>query len=287
MFPVIKLHRVDCKVCGSNLHDCVQCGVPLTLTEKAPSETTGPQPPVNNEVEDAGQVPLPPLPESPQHQGEQAEESEDESDSDDDEADNDDDWTLQQQSNFSFQLPAASTEGNTQFVRHPALDGVSKIIDDVNEYLRNRIPRESFGYMAPGYGRDHPLLGRNAWKTDAWGASFGAAGNSSTLGWYPLYNTLQQGVLYNTPATYASSAPKADFLVMAQNYQPQYSSWPENTVRFPDEVRAHSSNAAPAMGQSCRSQTEQRSSRKRRRETNSPSFSHCSETESVPRKMRR
>ncbi|KAK1784094.1 hypothetical protein P4O66_021179 [Electrophorus voltai] len=111
MFPVIKLHRVDCKVCGSNLHDCVQCGVPLTLTEKAPSETTGPQPPVNNEVEDAGQVPLPPLPESPQHQGEQAEESEDESNYDDDEADNDDDWTLQQQSNFPFQLPAASTEG--------------------------------------------------------------------------------------------------------------------------------------------------------------------------------
>ncbi|XP_035382325.1 uncharacterized protein LOC118241435 [Electrophorus electricus] len=136
-----------------------------------------------------------------------------------------------------------------------------------------------FDCMVPEYGRDHPLLAMKAWRADAWGASFGAAGENYTPGWYPIYHT--------PPSTDASRPSNTDLAATAQTEHAQHSSGPENTPRDPDEVRAHSSSAAPAVGQSGRSQREQSRSRKRSREANSPSSSHSSESESSPSKMRR
>ncbi|KAK1784072.1 hypothetical protein P4O66_004320, partial [Electrophorus voltai] len=335
MFPVINLHRVDCKVCRSNLPECGQWGVSQTPPETAAGETTGPQPPmfISSEGEDEGHLPLARLPESPQYQGEDSED-----DSDDDDDDEDDDWNPQgtmvdifgPESNFSIRLPASSTEGEMQFIREAALDSLHKLVDPVHDYLRRqsserntqvnpstadlvgegpststtctgssfsvsnasdeedeemrllaaicstkakwpqrrlRSPRP-FDYMVPEYGRDHPLLAMRAWKADAWSVSFEMAGDPFTPGWYPFYNT--------PPSTNASRTPNPDVPVTAQNEQAQHSSRPGNTPRGPDEVTAHSSSAAPAVGQSCRSQTEQSSSRKRSRETDSPSSSHSS-----------
>ncbi|KAK1804407.1 hypothetical protein P4O66_020418 [Electrophorus voltai] len=353
MFPVINLHRVDCKVCRSNLHECVQWGVSLTPAETAPVETTGPQPPIfiNSEGEDESHLPLSPLSESPQHQGDilredeedQDEESEpdDDDDDEDDEDEDDDDWNPQgtmldifgRESNFTIRLPASSTEGERAFISDAVLDSLHKLIDPVHDYLRRqRTDRNSqvnpsgqststtctgssfsvsndieedkemrllaairstkakwpqrrlrspqpFDYMVPEYGRDHPLLAMTAWKADAWSVSFEMAGDSFTPGFYPFYNT--------PPSTDASRTPNPDVSVTAQNDRAQHSSWPGNTPRDPVEVTAHSSSAAPAVGQSCSSQTEQSSSRKRKRETDSSSSSHSSETESSLSKMRR
>ncbi|XP_076876837.1 uncharacterized protein LOC143526082 [Brachyhypopomus gauderio] len=347
MFPVINLHRVDCKVCRSDVNECVKWDAPLTPAETAPEETTVPQALIFNSSGGEVESHLPLL-ESPQHQGEFVREDVTEQGKDsDDESPDYDEWTPLDTSaylfghleNFSFQFPAAATEEEDEVLTDSSLGSLNKHVDPIHNYLRNHRPDRNtlvnpftskhpgeqqststtcsnfcmphdleeedeqkrviaeircaqskhakrrprsplpFDYIVPNFGRDYPLFTMMTWKADAWALSYNLAGDDHSPGWYPIYIVPQ--------STDTSRTPSPHFSVTQQNNQAQHSSWCGNSLAAPDEVRAHISNAASDVGQNCRNQMEQSSSRKRRRETNTPNSSHSSETESSPSKMSR